>query len=767
MRSIGARMTIVFVGLIFSISVVFAFLDYFKQQRLLLDSIDDKLLTVVQTMKRGMPADYHDNIQSEISISPEEFYKIVDRNNKLCIELGLQYVWSVIKIGDNIHFTSSTSPDKNVDNGNHAKFFEVHADPDAFTPSFKVMTPHISEFHNEWGDGRMILAPHVDRHGRLYSFGASMSIEAVNDALTRSLILSLFIIVLVTLAGTVVCYLFANSIALPIRQLTGVAEHIAEGEDSKLEVGANLGSKEVHSLYSSIRSMYVQIQEKIAAISRNEESLRTILNSIGDGVIAVDTAYRITHMNPVAANLVGRSLTEAAGKPLTDIFRLIDKNTGDKVVDPVSLAMDEQLTVVHNNEVALTDADGTERSITYNAARILNPENRLDGVVIVFRDITNQLKMDEELLKSKKLEVLGGLAGGIAHDFNNILQVIFGNTELVRKGLDSNSNLLKWLDNTMQGLDRATHLTKQLLTFSKGGDPVLESIRLEKVVEETVRFNLSGSTVEPHFEFSDNLHQVAADREQLSRVIANLTMNAKKASKEGGNLYIKGENVSEAPGLKGDFVKLSIRDEGIGIDNENMEKIFDPFFGTTETGSGLGLAIAQSIVIKHKGRISVDSIANKGTTFTILLPALATAIKLDDPTILDTNSRDECMEYRILVMDDDTMVLELISEMLVSLGCEVVTVADGKTAIETYKDAKSSGKPFDLVILDLTIPGGMGGYEAYTELVKLDPQVKAIVCSGYSENSIVARFAEHGFKGRLSKPFLKQDLRAEIVSVLS
>jgi CheY-like chemotaxis protein len=319
-------------------------------------------------------------------------------------------------------------------------------------------------------------------------------------------------------------------------------------------------------------------------------------------------------------------------------------------------------------------------------------------------------------------------------------------------------------------MDRATHLTNQLRTFAKGGSPVRQDILLETLLKEITSFDLSGSKVKPVFIISEDLWPANVDKGQIQQVFSNLTLNAKQAMPSGGMLRYtlenkeigKNEVQSLAPGR---YVKITVQDEGTGIQPKDLDRIFDPYFSTKQTGSGLGLATVYSIIAKHQGHISVSSTPGEGATFCIYLSA-SDPQELEQAQDTDQQSAHLPSQAHILVMDDETMIRELMTAMLKGLGFSSSTAADGKEALQVYRQAMDAGTPFDAVIMDLTIPGGMGGKETIQELLNMDPKARAIVSSGYAEDPILSHFEEYGFKGMLTKPYAMQELQKVLHNVL-
>jgi nitrogen-specific signal transduction histidine kinase/CheY-like chemotaxis protein len=393
---------------------------------------------------------------------------------------------------------------------------------------------------------------------------------------------------------------------------------------------------------------------------------------------------------------------------------------------------------------------------------------RAIGAVAVFRDVTERARLEAELLRSSKLESVGILAGGIAHDFNNILTVVMGNVTLAMLDSTVNDAVSRWLEEAERGVLRARDLTQQLLTFAKGGEPVRKTVRLPEVVREAAEFALHGSKVRCEFSVAPELWAAEVDKGQIGQVVQNLVINAVQAMPEGGVVRVSMNNEQTgrngAPSLlaEGSYLRLSIADSGMGIRPDHLSRIFDPYFTTKQSGSGLGLATVYSIVRKHQGHIEVESELGKGTTFHIWLTAAPDA----QPAQTETGGEIVKMSGRVLFMDDETTICVLAKALLTRLGFVVTTTPDGDAAVKAYKEAKAKGEPYRLVIMDLTVPGGMGGLEAMHELLAIDPEVTAIVSSGYSSDPVMANYRKHGFRGMVPKPYKITDLSRAIRSVL-
>ncbi len=372
-------------------------------------------------------------------------------------------------------------------------------------------------------------------------------------------------------------------------------------------------------------------------------------------------------------------------------------------------------------------------------------------------DITERKKHEEELLKVKKIESIGLLAGGIAHDFNNLLTIILGNISLMRIKIQRNdtNGLLNLVENTEKASFRAKDLTHQLMTYSKNATPIIKTISISNLLIEATTFSLRGSNVKSHFDIPDDLWLIEADEGQINQVVQNIVINARQAMPAGGNIFISASNCvieneqdNYASLKNGKHVKIKIKDSGNGISKENITKIFDPYFTTKEKGHGLGLFTTYSIIKKHEGDIKISSLPGEGAEFTFWIPASMTnSISIASKEGIEKGSG------KILIMDDELLIRNLLSELLSSLGYQVKSTENGDETIAEYKKSILENEPFDLVIIDLTIPGGMGGVETTTELKKIYPAVRTLVSTGYSNDPVVSKYSDYLFDGVLNKPY--------------
>jgi PAS domain S-box-containing protein len=431
------------------------------------------------------------------------------------------------------------------------------------------------------------------------------------------------------------------------------------------------------------------------------------------------------------------------------------------------LAIAEGRTSFQRELVART-LKGKEKQILYRWSMLPGYQDSGSRILVALVDITARVQLEQERLKSQKLESLGVLAGGIAHDFNNFLTAISANISMARMYGDLADDISEMLGDAEKATNRAKTLTQQLLTFAKGGKPIKTSVSMDRLLRDTVEFALSGSNVKSLYSVPEDLWRVFADEGQIGQVIHNLVINADQAMPGGGKVEIVVENVlvdgeKLLPLDKGKYVKLSVRDQGIGISMKHLDRIFDPFFTTKQKGSGLGLTTCFTIIKNHGGSIRAHSEVDVGTRIDVFLPASEEASEGEE--------RDRAIalkgEGRILLIDDEEMIRRSAGEMLRRFGYDVTSVKDGEEAIRHYKEASASERPFDAVITDLTIRGGKGGRETVEELVAIDPDAKVIVSSGYSTDPVMANFEEYGFRDIIRKPYKLDEIGRVLRRVLS
>ncbi|MEP7078242.1 MAG: CHASE3 domain-containing protein [Chthoniobacterales bacterium] len=500
-------------------------------------------------------------------------------------------------------------------------------------------------------------------------------------------------------------------------------------------------------------------------IAGDKESLAVTLRSIGDGVITTDVQGKIIMINTAGETLTGWSSREAIGQPLKSVFNIeidlaaqarMQRNAYRNEAHSILLGLPENAT--------LRSREGGEHVIEQVASPVRDGKNEVAGVVLVFRDITERQRNEAERRKAETLEQLGLLAGGIAHDFNNLLTAIIGNISIASLLLQPNDEMATRLNDAKNASLRARDLAQQLLTFARGGAPIKKTASIGKLIEDTVSFSLRGTHSRSEFNFGENLWPAEIDPGQISQVIGNLVVNADQAMPNGGTLRVScdnftydGETEPTIPDLlPGDYSRIAIKDEGVGISEQCLKRIFDPYFTTKAKGNGLGLATTYSIMKNHNGLITVESQVHFGSTFTLYLPALRhEEIPTEAPRSVN---QDITGTGRVLVVDDEEAIRALVEFTLTRLGYEVCQAASALEGVDLYRERLNAGERFDAVILDLTLPGGMGGKEALKRLMEIDPTVNAIVSSGYAMDATMSRYQDYGFRGVITKPYEASEL---------
>lgn len=412
-------------------------------------------------------------------------------------------------------------------------------------------------------------------------------------------------------------------------------------------------------------------------------------------------------------------------------------------------------------EYNVSCADGTVRNVEFHVVPVG------DLSFIIMNDITRHRQAEAELLKTRKIESLGILAGGIAHDFNNILTAIIGNLNLAKLDITREHNSYSLLDTVEKAAWRARDLTQQLLTFSRGGSPVKKKTSVKQLLVDSAQFVLAGSGIRPEFRIADDIWDAEIDEGQISQVMHNIVLNAKEAMTDTGVMKLSAENFKcegvECLIFEGEYIRIRVEDSGGGIPSSIISNIFDPFFTTKPSGTGLGLSVSYSIVRKHGGDIKVSSVDGEGAVFDVYLPAWEEKCHME----INPERKEPEAKRRILVMDDENLILDISKKMLTRMGYDVEVAISGEESVALYKQAKERGEPFDCVIMDLTIPGGMGGKDTLLILKEYDPAIKAIVSSGYSNDPVMSRYEEYGFAGVSGKPYSFEQLRDEIERVIA
>ncbi|OQY32907.1 MAG: hypothetical protein B6241_09610 [Spirochaetaceae bacterium 4572_59] len=572
----------------------------------------------------------------------------------------------------------------------------------------------------------------------------------------------LFGIFSVAILAIILVVLILSKILIPLKRISGYAKQITAGDyDFHFQKESY---EELNKLTGAFNTMATAILNREESLFISEKRLRTLLDNLTQCVFYKNQNFEYSICNESFLRDLGMEQEMVLGKTDYDLF---DLKTADQ-----KRALDEY--ILRTGKVLEFDDTNCVEGRTYTKHIIKSPvrdeKDDFIGVLGMYTDITERLKLEEQLWNLQKIEALGQLAGGIAHDFNNIMTGVFGYVELAEMNLADDHPASLLLKKAKVNMDRATSLSGKLLTFAKGGEPLLGDVSLEYLLKEVIVFDLSGSSVNLEYQNDTDLWTAVIDKVQIQQVFSNLTINAVQAMPNGGTLSVSVQNFDNSRGgmkklESGKFLHVLFRDNGPGIPNDLQQKVFDPYFTTKSKGNGLGLATVFSIVKRHHGLITLSSKPGQGTEFSLFLPAKDQAIHKKVERKIPPDFRDHTFS-RILVVDNEKTILILLEYILKSGGYQVDTADNGRDAVALYGEAMAQSMGYDAVILDLTIPGGAGGVEILKNLLTLDPGIKAIVSSGYAEDPVLANYDKYGFKGIVKKPYTAEKLLSVVASVL-
>ncbi|MEQ8152283.1 MAG: ATP-binding protein [Smithellaceae bacterium] len=490
---------------------------------------------------------------------------------------------------------------------------------------------------------------------------------------------------------------------------------------------------------------------------------REIFENAIEGIYQTTTEGRFLNANPAIARILGYESPAELMAAIADIDRQVYADSSQRQEIKRLLQEDG---IVKDFEAQFIRKDKSKIWVAINANIIMDEESNKKFYQVFATDITEKKRLENQLLQEKKMETIGTLAGGIAHDFNNLLAAVYGYIEMAKEDLPYGSRAYNYLLNAERSAQQAAELTKRLITFSKGGGPVKSLCDISGLLKDAVINEKTAKSVKKKFIVPDDLWLTEVDGGQIVQVIRNITVNAAEAMQEDGVLTVSAENVKvpfrnhlQLP--EGLYIRITISDTGKGISAEDMTLIFDPYYSTKQRGAqkgmGLGLALCYSIISRHKGCITVESKPGRGSTFQIYLPAMTRDKAPGKATLQEIIPG---LQKRIMVMDDEEAIRDMTGKLLESMGCQVTIVNDGVQAIDQYKKARAANQSYDLVILDLTIKGGMGGVQTMEELLKIDPQVKAIIFSGFNDDPVIENYSNYGFLAALTKPFTRKEIQA-------
>ncbi len=539
-----------------------------------------------------------------------------------------------------------------------------------------------------------------------------------------------------------------------------------DGSVMPIEVHARLVDTDGRRLIYSIARDISERRRTADALRESEARYRKLVESVTDYMYTVDVVDGspvATRHGPGCVAVTGYTSAEYDADPHL-WYKMICPEDGESVLRQADLVQADH--PVSPLEHRIIHKDGSTRWVRNTPVPRHDKTGRLIAYDGLISDITERKRLEEDLLKAKKLESVGILAGGIAHDFNNLLSIILGNISFARMHLHADNRATAFLTDAERACGHAKELSYRLLTFSKGGEPVKRVTSIAGLIRESAALVLSGSNIACDLCIPEGLCPVEVDCGQMQQVLNNLLLNAKEAMPGGGHIRISAENIAltehDRPPLPaGRYLMMIVRDEGKGIPEEHLEKIFDPYFTTKGPGSrrgmGLGLSICHSIISKHAGLITVRSGEGRGTEFAVYLPA---ASSVPDPDAPEGEDKSPYIRGRgrVLLMDDEEGLRDIATEILAFLGYDATTVKDGQEAVETYRAAMAGGDGFAAAILDLTVQGGRGGADVVREIREMDPHARCVVSSGYADDPLMADYAQHGFVGAISKPYTVGEL---------
>jgi PAS domain S-box-containing protein len=529
------------------------------------------------------------------------------------------------------------------------------------------------------------------------------------------------------------------------------------------EQQAKASEQQLRATNQQLMASEQQLRASEESLRWSKEHYRTIFTTAPNLILSLDIKGKIIECNGRSRDILGYEAQEMIGQPFDQYIASDSDSASWFKLEKIKNGQQ-----ILNKELRLRTKDGDIAEIRMNASTMKGSDSLNDMTVCIIEDVTKLNRFQQEIQNIQKLESLGVMAGGIAHDFNNLLTAIVANISLARLALGSGSKADLRLADAEVAADRAKDLSHQLLTFSKGGEPVKQTAHIGDLVSESASFAFRGTNTACDISIPQSIWMVYVDAGQITQVLHNLFINADQAITGGGTVHVSCENTvldsdNEVPPLSaGHYVRVSIRDNGTGISEEHIDRIFDPYYSTKQHGSGLGLAISHSIINKHDGHISVDSEPDKGTVFSIYLPASTEkeVVSRRSPETVPTGSG------KVLVMDDEEAIRESTAEILNSIGYDVTMARDGNEAIDIVRASQGSEDRFNVVLLDLTIPGDIGGRDIIEDLIEIDPDVKAIVMSGYSNDSVLSNYRQYGFHGALLKPFKVSDIAQALSNVM-
>lgn len=730
----GKRRLYFFLAVLFYLVFVLCFILLMKRMaaQYVLNDIDRRLLMVAKTLPEILPEDYHDRALSPDSISKNEWGKIESKLTTLAETYGVKYLWNDILSDGKVFLTTCNRTSQSCAEGLQIYYFMPY--PEGVSKeelsSFYSVNPVFANFSDKWGNFRAVFVPNISPGGKKYLSCAEYTIDYVEGLVNKSQLLSILVALSFFIAFLPVFFVYIRN--------------------------------------NRIESL--ELEKHADALEKSEENLRITLDSIGDGVIVTDHKGYVTIMNPVAEMFTGWRVTDAVGKLVSEILVIKKSDTNERIYySPDSYSEYKTKTGLMRNKL-LVSLDGTERLISESVSLINDRNGNRLGAVIVFRDITEYQKLEEELRQSQKLESIGQLAGGIAHDFNNMLGAIMGSAELLLLNIKEDELLRGYGEMILDASVKAGDLTHKLLAFSRKGKIKNEPVDIHRSIESVITLlqRSIDRRIEIKFKKDAKEINIMGDNTLIENAVLNLGINSRDAMPDGGILEIATDNIfldstfCEISSFKlnpGNYIEIRISDSGNGIPKDIQSKVFEPFFTTKETGkgTGLGLSAVYGTVKEHNGMIRLESEPGEGTTFTILLPVVENQYESD----IEDHSYSFTGHGVVLVIDDELLIRESISNLLQSMSYSVLTAGNGIEGVEIYKDNMDT---ISIVILDMIMPK-MGGRDTFFKLRELNPGLTVILSSGYARDNTVQDLIKMGAEGFIQKPFRSSELAYALMKI--
>jgi len=726
-RTIRGREAVFFTAVLFYILLVILFIFVMKYAARVYAThdMDRRLLTTARSIPYVLPDDYHDRAVNAGSISLEEYNQIERKLTEIAGFTGMKYIWTDVLVNGNVYLTSCNRTEQTDSEGLEIYYYMPYVDgvSGEEMSAFAGETPVFTNFTDRWGKFRAVFIPVYSPGGRKYLACAEFTLDYVETTVKKMAMYS----------SLVALFFFFAFVPVFMSYVFNSKERAKE------------------------------LKEKNSEIEKSEENLRITLNSIGDGVIVVGEDHKIVMINPVAEELTGWKTDEASGRSLNEVFCINDHESGKCVDDILERIVHDKYTGTYSGYLLLSSKNGVEKLISENGSPIFNSEKKYIGSVIVFRDITERQRLEDELRQSQKLESIGQLAGGVAHDFNNMLAAIMGSAELLSIHIKDKPDLKQYSDIIVNAAEKASELTHKLLAFSRKGKRKSEPFDMHLCIKNAL--SMLKRSIDKKIEIQTSLDAgypfVTGDNTLFENVILNIGINARDAMPDGGTFSITTSNIEHDekfcessafdidPGL---YIRISLKDTGCGIPKKLMDKIFEPFFTTKKPGkgTGLGLSVVYGTVKDHHGFLILESEENAGTEIIIELP-----VSQDNRIDKENNELNNHKgSGRLLVIDDELLIRDTLENMLKSMSYDVVTVSNGFEGIELFR---KYGGEIKAVFLDIIMPV-MNGKETLMNLKNINPQLPVIVISGFTTAGAVKEILSLGAYGFLQKPFKKNEL---------